>query len=226
MDSFRRYGIYVIPEGAVFEMGSHWLGWNCASSAQVRQPDVADLPQSVEDLTATPRKYGFHGTIKPPFYLAAGTDAAGLDTAARAFCATRTPVTIPMLKVRRLGDFVAITPTAPSTALADLAAACVVALDPFRAPASKDELARRRKSGLTDRQEALLRQWGYPYVMEAFRFHMTLTGRTPHADTVRATLAALFAPVLPTPLIIDSLCMMGEDANGMFHLIHRYPLSG
>ena len=32
------------------------------------------------------------------------------------------------------------------------------------------------KSGLTDRQEALLTQWGYPYVMEEFRFHITLTG--------------------------------------------------
>jgi hypothetical protein len=89
----------------------------------------------------------------------------------------RAPVTIPSLEVRRLGGFIAVVPTEPSAALADLAAATVAALDPFRAPPSEAELARRRKARLSDRQEALLMKWGYPYVMEEFRFHLTLTGR-------------------------------------------------
>lgn len=223
MDDFKRYGIYVVPDGAFFARASSWLGWDAAAGRDVPQPDIS---LDVDALTATPRKYGFHGTIKPPFALAHGCSASDVAAALEAFCATQAPVTVPELEVRRLGGFVAIIPAAPSAALADLAGQAVSALDPFRAPASNTELARRRQAGLSPRQEALLQRWGYPYVMEEFRFHMTLTGRTPDADTVRDALAAHFAPVLPQPYTIDTLALMGEAASGRFHLIHRYTLSG
>lgn len=226
MDSFARYGLYVVPDGALFDVASSWLGWDSAAGRPVAHPVVTGLPAPVEVLTRTPRKYGFHGTIKPPFRLADGMGFAGFDAAARAFCATRQPVVIPALEVRRLGRFIAITPTAPSVALSDLAATAVAALDAFRAPPAEVELARRRAAGLTDAQEALLRAWGYPYVMDEFRFHMTLTGRTEAPDIVRACLSDHFAPVLPKPFVVDSLAVMGEDADGMFHLVNRYTLSG
>ncbi|GAB5445499.1 DUF1045 domain-containing protein [Gymnodinialimonas sp.] len=223
---FKRYGVYVVPEGALFAAGSAWLGWDSAAGGAVAQPLVADLPEDAEALTATPRKYGLHGTIKPPFFLADGTEAAELDAAVRAFCAPRAPVVIPALQVTPMSGFVALAPSEPSDALAELAGSAVAALDGFRAPPSAAELARRRKAGLTDVQEALLQRWGYPYVMQAFRFHMTLTGRTPHVDAVCAALSRHFAPVLPRPFVIDTLALMGEDAGGKFHLVHRYPLSG
>ena len=226
MDDFKRYGIYVVPDGAFFEAASAWLGWNSATGQPVPHPDVPDLPEPVTVLTATPQKYGFHGTIKPPFALADGISAADLHADASRFCATQAPVLIPELNVRRLGGFVAIVPTAPSATLAALAAASVEAFDAFRAPASEAELDSRRKANLSDRQEALLQKWGYPYVMDEFRFHLTLTGRTNHADAVRDALAAHFAPVLPRPFFINSLALMGEDDLGRFHLIHRYTLSG
>jgi hypothetical protein len=130
--------------------------------------------------------------------------------------------------VRRLGGFIAIVPSEPSAALADLAAATVSALDAFRAPPSEAELARRRKARLSDRQEALLLRWGYPYVMEEFRFHLTLTGRLADdaADRARDALARHFAEIIPRPWTIGSLCLMGEDAEGRFHVVHRYTLSG
>lgn len=223
MDEFKRYGIYVVPEGAFFAEVSSWLGWDAATGRAVPQPD---LPLDADALTAAPRKYGFHGTIKPPFALADGCSASDLAAALEAFCATQAPVEVPALEVRRLGGFVAFVPAVPSAALADLAGATVKTLDPFRAPASDSELARRRQAGLSPRQEALLQRWGYPYVMEEFRFHMTLTGRTPDADTVRDVLAAHFAPVLPRPFEIDTLALMGEAENGHFHLIQRCTLSG
>ncbi|MGP1355421.1 DUF1045 domain-containing protein [Roseicyclus sp.] len=226
--AFRRYGIYVVPEGEFYEAASAWLGWDTAAGVTLPHPEVEGLPGDPADLTATPRKYGFHGTIKPPFRLAEGTDAEALDAAARAFCDDRPPVEIPALEVRRLGGFVAIVPAEPSPALSGLAGATVAALDAFRAPPSGAELARRRKSGLTDRQDRLLRDWGYPYVMEEFRFHLTLTGKLPldDAETARAALARHFAPLLPAPFRIASLCLVGEDAEGLFHLVHRYTLAG
>ena len=226
MDKFKRYGIYVVPTGALFDAASAWLGWDSGTGLAVSHPDVAGLPDPVEVLTATPRKYGFHGTIKPPFALAHGQTVEALHAAATDFCADQAPVKIPTLVVRRLGSFIAIVPKNPSPELTALAAATVEALDAFRAPPSDAELAKRRKAGLSDRQELHLQQWGYPYVMDEFRFHLTLTGSTDHAETIRTVLESHFAPVLPNPFEVDSLALMGEDPEGRFHLVHRYTLSG
>jgi len=228
MDGFTRYGLYVVPDGALYRAGADWLGWDSVAGAEVAQPELPGLPDAAAMLTATPRRYGFHGTIKPPFRLAAGTDAQGLDAAARAFCATRPPVVVPRIEVRRLGGFVAIVPTAPSAPLSDMAAATVEAFEPFRAPLTEAELAKRRKSGLSDRQEALLARWGYPYVREEFRFHMTLTGKlsAAAADRARDVLDTHLAPHLDAPFAIGGLCLTGEDVEGRFHLVHRYTFSG
>ncbi|AHM04565.1 Protein RcsF [Roseibacterium elongatum DSM 19469] len=228
MDRFKRYGIYAVPEGPLYRAGAQWLGWDSVTGTSLAQPEVAGLTATAAALTATPRKYGFHGTIKPPFRLTHPDEADALDAAARAFCATRSPVVIDRLELRRLGSFIAIVPATPDPALSALASATVEALDGFRAPASEAELAKRRKPGLSDRQEHYLRRWGYPYVMDAFRFHLTLTGKLPsaQAEVTRAALATHFAPVLTAPFVLDSLCLMGEDAEGMFHLLHRYTLAG
>jgi hypothetical protein len=228
MTRFRRHGIYMVPTGDLFQAGSAWLGWNSATGQPMSQPEVDGLPDAPGVLTATPRKYGIHGTIKPPFRLAHGTDAGALGKALAAFCARRPAVTIPALALRRLGRFLALVPEAPDAALADLAAATVAAFEPFRAALTEAELAARRKPGLTDRQEALLHRWGYPYVMAEFRFHITLTGGldSVHLDTAEAALRNHFARFLGQPLAIRDLALMGEDQDGMFHLIHRYALTG
>lgn len=225
---FRRYGVYVVPEGGFYQAGAAWLGWDSLRGRRVGHPRVDGLPGPAEDLTATPRKYGFHGTIKPPFRLAEGADAAALEAGLRAFCASNSPVEVPALAVRRLGGFIAVVPVEPCPALAELAGAAVAALDRFRDAPTAEEIARRRGTGLSPRQDALLLQWGYPYVMVEFRFHLTLTEKLDRdaAEQARAALTRHFAPILPKPFRIDSLCLMGEDTDGLFHLVHRYTLSG
>jgi putative phosphonate metabolism protein len=228
MDRFKRFAIFAVPDGAFLDAGAQWLGWDSVAGVERAHPQVAGLPTPTEALTRTPRRYGFHGTIKPPFRLSPGRTAEDLSQALQALCAGIPPVVVPALDVRRKGGFVAIVPPAPVEGLTDLAARTVRDLDPFRAPAPEAELARRRKHGLTVRQEEMLVRWGYPFVMEEFRFHMTLTGRMDHDDAehVAATLAMYFAPVLPKPYILRSLCLMGEDDAGRFHLIERHNLSG
>ncbi|MEM7722665.1 MAG: DUF1045 domain-containing protein [Pseudomonadota bacterium] len=228
MTAFRRYGIYVVPDGALFDLGSAWLGWDSAAGAALPHPAIDGLPAPAKELTATPRKYGLHGTIKPPFRLAEGQSAKDLGDALTAFCATRPAVTIPALMLRLLGRFIALVPDAPAPGLADLAAATVEAFEPFRAPLNEAELAKRRKSRLTDRQEVLLQRWGYPYVMEEFRFHITLTGALEAAaiDPVLQSLKTHFSSHIGQPLPINHLSLMGEDADGRFHVIARYALTG
>jgi hypothetical protein len=165
--------------------------------------------------------------MKPPFRLAEGQDEAGLRDAFARFCAQARPVLLDSLTVTALGRFLALMPEGDTTALAALAAETVRAFEPFRAPLTEAELARRRAGGLSPDQEARLLDWGYPHVMEGFRFHITLTGKRPKSElpVLRDILAAQLLPLLPRPYPIDALSLMGEDAQGRFHLIARHVLT-
>ncbi|RBI85915.1 phosphonate metabolism protein [Rhodosalinus halophilus] len=225
---WRRYAIYALPEGPLGAAGAAWLGWDARAGRRMPQPDVAGLPRTAAELTDRPRRYGFHATIKPPFRLAQGRGEQELVESFDAFCAGTPAGQADGLAVSALGPFLALRPEGDGRDLARVAAAAVESLDPFRAPPSDADLDRRRAAGLTARQERLLTRWGYPYVMEEFRFHVTLTGPLPEAERrqAQAALAAHFAPVLPRPYRLDALALLGEDAEGRFHAIHESALSG
>lgn len=227
MEDFTRFAVYYAPEpGALADFAAGWLGWDPVAGARCPYPEIAGLPRPVAEITATPRKYGFHGTLKPPFRLTGSREALESDLAALA--ARMAPIELDGLALHRLGGFLALTPEGDLAPLEALAAETVRALDSHRAPAPEAELARRRNAGLSPRQEGYLLQWGYPYVMEEFRFHLTLSGKLPgdEADAVAAALEPVLAPILPRPFRIGELCLFGEDGEGMFHLVHRYALTG
>ncbi|WP_028093816.1 DUF1045 domain-containing protein [Pseudodonghicola xiamenensis] len=227
---FKRYAIYYAPPVAAdwSRFATRWLGWDMETGAGAPHPQVAGLPRPVAEITATPRKYGLHATIKPPFRLAEGMTRDGLEAACADLCATLAPLAFDGLVLSRLGRFLALRPSGDQTALSVLAARAVEVLDRFRAPAPESELARRRAAGLSPAQEENLLRWGYPYVMEEFRFHITLTGKLAKGDlpAVEDALARDLGPLLPAPFAIPDLALMGEDDTGRFHLIHRYALSG
>lgn len=225
---FTRYAIYFTPpEGVFASFGAAWLGWDVARGRAVAHPDIPGLPAPVAEITETPRKYGLHATIKPPFALAEGQGEAALVEGFARFCEGQASVTLEGLEIAALGRFLALTPVGDQAALNDLAARAVAAFEPFRAPLSAAQLERRRAGGLTPEQDALLLRWGYPYVMEAFRFHITLTGKRPKAELagVKAALEARLGSLVPRPFRIEALSLMGEDAQGRFHLMHRHSLT-
>ncbi len=175
-----RYAIYFSPApgSALEEFGVTWLGRHHRTGAALDQPNVPGLTrEELFEITEAPRHYGFHGTLKAPFRLAEGRTAADLEAAADRFAAARSPFMVPPLAVTDLDGFIALTPSEPAPALDALAADCVRAFDAFRSPAGADELARRRRGGLSPRQDSNLLAFGYPFVMDDFRFHLTLTRR-------------------------------------------------
>lgn len=229
MTEFKRYGIYYAPEaGALAEFGASWLGWDAEEGQDVEHPDIGIAREQVARITATPRKYGLHGTIKPPFRLAEGCDEAGLRAALGAYCAERAPVELAGLGLASLGSFLALKCEGDQGGLAALAFDTVRNLEPFRAPLSETELARRRQADLTSRQEELLEAWGYPYVDDEFRFHVTLSGplRLGELARLQKLLGKAIEPLLPRPFVLRELCLFGEDMQGRFHLIERFPLMG
>ena len=232
--NYTRYALYYTPpKGRFADLGAAWLGWDVARGPPTAHPlpDPAlplPLPRSLADITATPRKYGFHATLKPPFRLADGQDPATLVAAATALCARLSPVTLPALRLARLGPFLALVPDPQPGALATLAARLVTDLDAFRAPATPDDLARRRSAGLTPAQDALLVQWGYPFVLDEFRFHMTLSGKLDPTEIAATEQAARahFGPCATDGLTIADITLAGSDSSGHFHQIARLPLAG
>lgn len=226
---FSRYAVYVtLPRGPLADFGAAWLGWNAATGERPAAPMVHGLPMPVHEITATPRKYGLHGTVKPPFRLAEGHRPDDLHDALGTLCAALAPVTLDGLALTRLGSFLALTPTGDTAALTALAARVVADFDPFRAPPTEAELDKRHKANLSARQQDLLRDWGYPYVMDQFRFHITLSGRLSpeEAEQVRRALLPRLEDKLPRPFVIDALTLCGEDSTGYFHELQRYALSG
>ncbi len=226
--TFTRYAIYYAPpaDAEWTQFATSWLGWDMETGAPVAHPAVDGI--GVASVTEVPRKYGLHATMKPPFRLRDGQTVEALYEACTTLAARHAPVSLDGLEIARLGRFLALRPVGETRALNALAAACVQELDGFRAPASEAELARRRAANLTPAQDVNLVQWGYPYVLEAFRFHITLSGKLakPVLAEVEAALVTHLAPKLPAPFRIDDLALMGEAEDGRFHLIHRYALSG
>lgn len=220
-----RVAVYYAPEldDPLHNAASAWLGRDAETGAALAQPEFPDIA----GITADPRGYGFHATLKPPFRLATGY--AEFLAAVRRWTGTVAPFTLPPLSVQDLKGFLALRETAPCPSLHALADSAVEALDAHRAPPTEDELARRRRAKLSEAHEALLARWGYPYVMGEWQFHMTLTRRlTPEErDIYRPAAEAHFAGIAGVPRQVGAVCIFTQAAPGAPFLIgERIRLGG
>jgi putative phosphonate metabolism protein len=223
---FERYAIFYTPTGPLADFGAHWMGWESAQGRSVPHPKFTDI--DVASITKTPRKYGLHGTLKAPFHPAEGFDLAQLQDTAKAFATRQPAFEIGAMALSYDSDFVALRPQNPQVALRNFAGATVKMFDPFRAPLTDADIARRRHANLTVRQDQHMRDWGYPFVFDDFHFHLTLSGHL-QQDTAAQVIDVLtqhLENIVSNPFAIDAITLMGQDAQGMFHQIHRYTLTG
>lgn len=223
-----RCAIYFAPPRAhpLWRVGCALLGRDPETGETLPQPRLHGVaPERFAAITDEARRYGWHATLKPPFALADGTDVALLEQALARFAAARAPFPMPPLRLANLKGFLAVVPQAPAPALRSLADDCVSGFDAFRRPPSEEELGRRRRAGLDAVEEANLTAWGYPYVMDRFHFHMTLTMRLAEEEsaTVAAALTPLLADAVATPLTADAVSLYAEASPGApFRLLRRY----
>ncbi len=222
-----RLALYWAPDfdDPLHAVGSTWLGRDAETGAPLPQPRVPGL--DIAELTANPRRYGLHATLKPPFRL--GLSWAEAVATAEALAARLAPFDLPPLAVQDLDGFLALRESAPCPGLQALADACVEALDPCRAPAPEAELARRRRSGLTARQDGLLTRWGYPYVFEEWRFHITLTRRLIPAEkaVVLPAVTDFLGDAPARRRRVTAISLFTQAAAGApFLIAERLPLGG
>ncbi|WP_397422472.1 DUF1045 domain-containing protein, partial [Phenylobacterium sp.] len=85
------------------------------------------------------------------------------------------------------------------------------------------------KAGLSPEQDARMLKWGYPYVYEDFRFHMTLTGRIRDDQVRMKVLSALQNHFVAEtgPTLFDNLAVFRQpDRASPFTVLGRFDFGG
>jgi putative phosphonate metabolism protein len=230
MADYPRYAIYYAPAAGsdLDRFGAQLLGYDAYSGEDLPFPnDVIRMAPDWCDLTKEPRKYGFHATLRAPMSLAPGKTEPELLAACESFAGK--PQVIPVITpvVGSISGFIAVVPAEPSPGLERLAADCTRAFDSFRAPLTPEDRARRNPSDLTPRQREYLDRWGYPYVMEEFRFHMTLTGRlnAERREPILTMLRKSFSAIGLKTLATDRVAVFRqENADSRFRIVKHWEL--
>lgn len=229
-DGFLRYAIFWLPpaNSAMAAFGREWFGI-CPERGEVGAPATFGLPEALAaEAARRPRRYALHGTIVAPFRPAEGVSREALADELRAFCARRTVRRTGPLGFSRLTRHLALIPEGGTARLEWLAAEAVTHFNAFRAPVTEADLARYPAEQHSPRQLQHARDFGYPYVLSDFIFHVTLAGplAPEPLDQVQAALAPQIEPLIGAPLEIGSLCLLGEtDQAAPFRLIERCALS-
>lgn len=225
-----RYAIYFTaqPGSPLARFGAGVIGYDSDSGIDVSRLALKAVPEpDLISATQAPRPYGFHATLVAPFYLNdAGEEC--LREAVEQFGEQTDSAMIGKLEVSTIAGFIALTPREASPVLNGLAARCVEFFDRFRAPLSAHDLMRRSAGDLSARQRRSLERWGYPYVFDDFRFHMTLTAKLAPDDRPRFhdALTEAFQPIADAPHHIDSVSLMRQrDPNSRFAVVVRRKLS-
>ena len=226
-----RYAVYFCPhsDSALVRHAERWFG-RSLFGRDVRAESVGGLSTDVRaPFIAAPRRYGFHATLKAPFRLRAGCSQDDLIEAVDAFAGETKSVGPLHLVVSEFKGFFALTLRDADPDLGVLADAVTRAFEPLRAALSAEDIARRSPESLSQRQRAYLETWGYPFVFDEFRCHLTLSERlaTSAAEAVGVALRDTFAPHLIQPVPIDRLVVCREPRAGApFTCIHTAALSG
>jgi hypothetical protein len=225
-----RYAICFAPEqGSALEaLGCEWLGRDKSGAFVDRTIDVRGLAADrLAALIKGPRGYGMHGTLKPSFELRSHATESALLAVAELLAKSCSPIELPALELGEIGYIVSLVPESSSAALEDLASECVRAFDGFRRPLTTDEELSYKRNRLTVHQRQMLEHWGYPYVMEEFDFHISLTDPVIDENERAAIMMAverIATPVLRKSLIMRELAVFCQKAPAApMSIIARFP---
>ncbi|MEM6423455.1 MAG: DUF1045 domain-containing protein [Pseudomonadota bacterium] len=224
LGGYDRYAIYWVPQPGepLAQAGAAWLGWDPSTGER-------DPAREADGRVAAPRRYGLHATLKAPFRLAEDRSVEDLDNALASFAAARRTAIGPGLGLDDGLGFMALRPLAPSPQIDNLAADCVTVFDRFRAPVTPEDRMRAGADRMSPRQRALFEAHGYQYILDLFRFHITLTGPL-SAEQISETALELndrFGSLLTPAFRIHTITLLGDPGGEAgFRLLRHYALTG
>ena len=188
-----RYAIYFAPDPSsqIKHFADAWLGRDPDRDERVSQPVVDGIsPARLHEITAAPAPLRLSRHAQGPVHACARRRGRRPCSATSRRLPRRGQPSSVRLKVDELDGFLALVPAEPTAEIDLLAADCVREFDRYRGDIGPDDRKRREAAALSDIEREYLERWGYPYVFDRFRFHMTLTGRLeePERGQVKAIL--------------------------------------
>ncbi len=228
-----RYALYFAPaaKSKLWQAASQWLGRDARTNQTHVQPEIGSISAAeLASFTQAPRLYGFHATLKPPMRLAQDCSLPQLRAAIAEQCSQINAFELPALRLKVMGNFLAMRLQQDSQAMTELATRLVLELDEFRAPPTELEKQKRLAKPLTERQLSYLQQYGYPYVCEEFRFHFTLSSSLPEPYLLLLQQAASqhFAEALQEPIMVDQVALYVQESaeqQSPFVLVEEFGLA-
>ena len=230
LNDFSRFAIYYVPPESDYltKFSASWFGWDAYQGIKVNYPMLRNLNYDLKDITSKPSKYGLHGTLKAPFFLAPNRTIDELRLSLSVLSHSIKKFEIPSICLRIISGFIAIVPSTQNESMNYLAKKCLEDLDRFREIESPDILNKRRVVGLSPSEEHYLFRWGYPYVLDNFRFHLTMTTKLTSevSKNVLSVLNSELRVVLKAPLAISKIYLFGESKlHGRFEVIEEFSLA-
>ncbi len=218
---FQRYAIYWTPaaETALARFGELWFG-GCETFGLA--------PELAARATKNPAHYGLHATLKAPFRLRDNVRIPALQEALDDFCAIRRAQLGGALALGQYQRYLTLVLSGKTADIDWLAAECVTHFDRFRAPLEESDRRRREIDKMSAREAVFLEEFGYPYVLSDFRFHISLAGPLEgfELDDVTKTLHPHLGAFMTEPFQIEDLTLLGEpDGGGSFEQISRHRFS-
>ncbi|NND92791.1 MAG: DUF1045 domain-containing protein, partial [Granulosicoccus sp.] len=180
-----RHAIYFSPAdtSALAAFGKAVLGRSNTTARPVDAGSTFPDRQRWLTLTRSPAHYGFHATLKAPFELQEDYTVQSLAEHLQQFACRQSRIQLHSLAPRQMAGFSALTLVRQPAQLRSLAMQIVTEFEPYRRALTEADIERRMAQPLSTRQLELLRSYGYPYVDDEFRFHMTLSGPIGEQDT-------------------------------------------
>lgn len=225
-----RYAIFFAPgdDTALGVYGATVLRREATSKEEWVNPQI---PVNFENTpvwracVARPAHYGFHATINAPFELNDSYSPDELFEDLSVFCKQQQPLLLENLAPRLTHRYDALAFDQQPQEIKDLAAACTTRFEKYRAPLTEQDVIRRQKKALSKSQISNLQQYGYPYVLDEFNFHMTLSGTMPDDDNgFLRWLGVLYGQMVPETPLLDRLCVFNQtDRKSAFTRIADFP---
>ncbi len=184
MTNYKRVAIYFLPKknSSLENFGKNLLGRDINKKKKIsltrRQKYFINRGftyfDELKNYCEQPAKYGFHATLKAPFRLKRNVKTKNFYDVISHIATQHSRFKIKGLKIVYSKKFTFITSRKPNKLLINLENDLVKHLDTFRAELNKTEIKKRIPDSLTFKQNKYLKEWGYPFVFDQFKFHMTL----------------------------------------------------
>ncbi len=237
MKKYSRYAIYYAPpkESNLEEFGRYWFGWDPLNAKLINNKQrinylngfgIKNL-KNIDKNVLIAKKYGFHGTLIPPFKLNKNYSTNLLFKKTEDIAKKFKKFKFYKFKLKKINNFYAFVQNKKNNNINKLSNRLVRELFKFRSPLTKKEIDRRNPSKLSKFQLNILYKWGYPYLMSEFKFHMTLasevTGNKLYSELKKIENNKEI--ILNEINNFDKIYIFGENQKGMFENLENFSLS-